>query len=166
MESKAFIDASGKLIVENGRIIYRNFSGVGTQFNREADRNFCVFIDNPETANELKEQGWNVKIRKPRDPEDEVSHYIKVNVSYRFREPKIIRHIGNYAQEMHEDNIKEIDQDDILYCDMVINPSRWERPNGDWGLSAYLQELHVIDQPDYFSSKYGSAYDKGEAPEE
>lgn len=166
IQSKAFLDRNGKLVIENARIIYRNFSGTATQFNREGDRNFCVFIDDPEFANQLNEIGWNVKIRRPRDPDDDVAHYIKVNVSYRFREPKIFRHIGKAIIETHEDTVSELDKDDILFCDIVINPHQWERPNGDSGISAYLDTLHAVIQPDYFSEKYGPALDCEEGPEE
>lgn len=154
--SRAFIDNTGKLIIENARILYRNFSGTETKFNRAGDRNFCVFIDDPETANLLQEKGWNVKIRRPRDEEDPVAHYIKVNVSYRFRAPRIFRHIGNSVVEVDEETVGELDKDDIAYCDIIINPSKWERPGGDTGLSAYLDTLHAIIPVDYFAEKYGT----------
>lgn len=152
-QSNAFIDnKTGKLVIENGRLIYRNFRGEQSQFNHEGDRNFCVFIDNPDQANLLSEEGWNVKIRKARD-EDVVSHYIKVNVSYRFRAPRIFLHAGNTVTEITEETVALLDDADILACDLTINPSHWERGD-DHGISAYLDSMHVVIQPDYFADKY------------
>lgn len=153
MESKVIIDQSGKLIIENARILYRNFTGVQTQYNREGDRNFCVFIDDPEVANELKEAGWNIKIRKPRDEQDDIAHYMKVNVSYRFRGPQVYLHIDKNVNTLDESTIDLLDNADIISCDLVINPSHWERPDGS-GISAYLETMHVVARGDYFASKY------------
>lgn len=164
-KSNAFIDNSGKLIIEDARILYRNFRGEQSQYNHEGDRNFCVFIDNIEQANMLNDLGWNIKIRKPRDEEDEISHYLKVNVSYRFKEPKIFLHASNNVTEITQETVSILDDADIIGCDMVINPSHWERGN-DKGISAYLDTLHVVIQPDYFAEKYSNALFNGEAPED
>lgn len=162
--SKVIVESNGKLIIENARILYRNFSGAQTQFNHEGDRNFCVFIDSEEAASDLKEQGWNVKIRKPRDEFDPVSHYIKVNVSYRFRAPIIYMHTGKKVNNLDEETVGLLDNADIVSCDMVINPSRWSR-NGENGISAYLESMHVVIREDYFADKYADAF-ADEAPEE
>ena len=158
------VDPNGKLIIENARIIYRNFSGLATQYNREGDRNFCVFIDDVDAVADLKEAGWNIKIRKPRDEDDAVSHYLKVNVSYRFRAPRIILHTRKTATELTEESVGLVDNADILSCDMVINPSHWEA-NGNSGISAYLDTMHINIQDDYFADKYAKAF-ADEGPEE
>lgn len=101
--SKVIIGNSGKLIIENARILYRNFSGVASQFNHEGDRNFCVIIDNPDAVADLVDAGWNVKIRAPREEGDTALNYIKVNVSFRYKAPKIIRHINGTAIDVTED---------------------------------------------------------------
>ena len=43
----------GILQIDDARIIYRNFSGAASKFNREGDRNFAVIIPTEEQANAL-----------------------------------------------------------------------------------------------------------------
>ena len=55
------------IVIENARIIFRNFSGIETKFNRKGSRNFCVVIEDPKLADELTAIGWNIRTLKPRD---------------------------------------------------------------------------------------------------
>ena len=59
----------GILQIDDARIIHRNFSGIGSKFNREGDRNFSIIIEDEEQANALIDEGWNVKIKAPKDEE-------------------------------------------------------------------------------------------------
>ena len=154
--SKVSIDPNGKLLIEDGHILYRNFSGVGSDFNHEGDRNFNVIIDDPVVAQQMQEDGWNVKFRQPRDPQDEGIHHIKVNVNYRSaRGPKVYIHTGSSKAQLDEKTSDQLDQADIVSCDMLISPYHYQR-NGNEGLSAYLDTLHVTLKEDPFAHKYAN----------
>ena len=60
----------GILQIDDARIVYRNFSGVGSKFNREGDRSFSVVIPDKDIMEALVNEGWNVK-SKPSRYEDE-----------------------------------------------------------------------------------------------
>ena len=77
----------GILQIEDARIIYRNFAGVGSKYNREGDRNFAVIIPNQEIADELIADGWAVKIKPPRDEDDSPFMYLPVKIKFNNRGP-------------------------------------------------------------------------------
>ena len=77
------------LQIDNARLIYRNFAGAGSKFNREGDRNFAIIIEDQETANKLAELGWNVKIKPPRDADDEPFMFLPVKVKFNDRGPNV-----------------------------------------------------------------------------
>ena len=154
--SKVSIDANGKLIIEDAYLLYRNFAGKQTDYNAAGKRNFNVIIDDPDLAQKMADDGWNVKFRVPRDPQDAGVHHIKVNVNFESaRGPRIFMHTGNNVVELNERTVDQLDQADILGCDMLISPFHWER-NGSSGISAYLDTMHVVIKEDPFAHKYAN----------
>ena len=57
------------VVMEGVRIIFRNFAGKEGQYNREGDRNFAVLLDE-QTADPMGQDGWNVKMLRPRSDEE------------------------------------------------------------------------------------------------
>ena len=156
----------GILQIDDARIIYRNFSGVGSKFNREGDRNFYIVIPDQEMADALVNEGWNVKIKAPREDGDVPFMTLPVKVKFNDRGPNVYLQTGNRMNRLDEDSIACLDQIDIVSVDLDVRPYDWVLYEGTKdekrGRSAYLQSIKVVQDVDRFASRFAEE----EYPEE
>lgn len=151
----------GILQIDEARIIYRNFSGAPSKFNREGDRNFAVVINDEEIKDALIEEGWNVKIKAPREEGDEPFMYLPVKIKFNERGPKVYLKSGKATNRLDEESIDCLDHVDIVSVDMDIRPYDWS-VNGKTGRTAYLQSIWVTQEVDRFADRFAEE----EYPEE
>ena len=143
----------GILQIDDARIIYRNFRGEGSKFNREGDRNFAVVIPNEEIADALVKEGWNVKVKPPRDEEDSPFIYLPIKMKFNDRGPQVYLKTGNCVNKLDEESVAILDDIDILSVDMDVRPYEWE-VNGKTGRTAYLQSISVTQEIDRFAARF------------
>lgn len=142
------------LQIDDARIVYRNFSGEGSKFNREGDRNFAVIIEDEETAQRLADEGWNVKIKPPRDDDDSPFMFLPVKVKFNERGPVAYLKSGNADPViLTEETIGCLDDIDILNVNLDIRPYNWD-VNGKTGRTAYLQSILVFQDVDRFAAMF------------
>lgn len=138
--------------ITNARIIFRNFAGNPDKYHKSGGyRSFNVIIDNPQYAQDLGNEGWNVKIMPPRDDGEEPNHRLEVCVSYKLRKPKIIMVSQRGEVELFEDDLETLDFADIDSVDLKLNPSHWEDDDGNEHVKAYLYSMKVyVNEDDLF----------------
>lgn len=141
-------------VIENAQIIWRNFRGEEGPFNKKGVRNFSVVLD-LETAEQMLNDGWNVKYREPREPEDELMAHLPIAVRFDIRPPRIVIMPGPEGPrtQLNEDTVETLDWVDIKTADLFCRGHYWE-VNGKSGTKAYLQSLFVTINEDPLERKY------------
>lgn len=150
----------GTVVLEDVRIVFRNFSGKEGQYNREGDRNFAVLLED-NLADAMARDGWNVKYLKPREEGDSPQPYIQVAVNFRGRPPRIVIITSRGRTQLSEDEVNILDWAEIRKTDLIIRPYEWA-VNGKTGIKAYLQSIFVTIEEDALELKYADVPDSAQ----
>lgn len=145
------------VMLEDMRIIFRNFSGKEGPYNRAGDRNFAVVLDQ-ETAAKMYDDSWNIKVLKAREEGDPETPYLPVAVSYKGRPPRIVMVTSRGRTTLTEDEVEMLDWVDIRKADLIVRPYDWT-VSGKSGTKAYLQSIFVTIEEDALELKYADMQD-------
>lgn len=145
-------DSNAPVFLENSRIGFRNFAGEGGQFNAQGDRNFCVFLE-PDIAQQMINDGWNVKHLKARDEDEAPQAYLQIKVNFANRPPRMFLVSSKGKTPINEDMVGIVDWAELQYTDLMVSPYKWN-VNGKTGVKAYLKSAYFILQEDELDRKY------------
>ena len=135
-------------------ITYKNFSGVGGPYNREGDRSFSIIIPDEDTARDLLDMGWKVKIKEPREEGDMPFIHMPVKVKFNGRGPIIYLKSGPERRQLTEDEVGILDRISIKHIDLDVRPYDWDRPDGSNGRTTYLAAMYVEQEIDRFYQRF------------
>jgi hypothetical protein len=153
------VDQAKTFMVEDARIIFRNFAGKEGQYNREGDRNFAVILT-PEVAEQMLADGWNVRYLDGREEGDPDTPYIAVSVNFSNRPPRVVVITSTARTQLDEASVEVLDWADFKTVDLIARGYDWN-VNGKTGTKAYLQSLFATIEEDALERKY-SVYDASE----
>jgi hypothetical protein len=146
------------LTIRNLEFMYKpNFSGEAEKYNDAGNRYFNAKID-PEIAEALQRDGWNIKWSKPGanhpNPEEHVSEpYVEVTVGFKFRPPTIVMIRDQKVTPITEGTVSLLDSTEFSKIDVVIRPRYWENENGS-GYKAWLKSFYGTVEMDELDRDY------------
>lgn len=144
----------GNILMEDARIIFRNFEGKEGKYNRKGDRNFCILLE-PDFAEVLLKDGWNVKTLKAREEGDLEQPYLAVSVGFdKGRPPKVVLITSKGRTFLGEEEVEVLDWVDIKTVDLIIRPYHWN-VNDASGTKAYLKSIYITVDETALDIKYG-----------
>lgn len=145
------------IIIEGARIKFKNFAGEARQYNPAGQRNFVLCLPD-DLAQQLTAEGWNVKWKPGRHPEDPDEAQLVVKVKYnesgddRGRDPIAYLVQGRRKIALDGRTVATLDRLAPLNIDLVVRPYVWDI-NGNVGITAYLDEIYYT-AVEGLSSKY------------
>lgn len=145
-------------MVEDARILFRNFSGRPTAYAKDGGkRTFNVVLD-PKVAEQMFKDGWNVKAPGPTEEGDVRDPHIQVELRFDVRPPHVVMITSAGRTDLNKDTIDMLDSVDFANVDLIANASYWE-VNGKSGIKAYLKSMFVTIEEDYLERKYAVVED-------
>ena len=144
--------SNGNLQMDDAKIIFKNFAGRGGKYNREGDRNFSVKITDPDIADVLIENGWNVKIKPPYEEGDIPDMTLKVKVKFSKYGPNVYLQSGDARRKLTEKTVDIIDRINIDRVDLDIRPFDSEVQGKEWR-TAYLDNILVYQRLNRFATE-------------
>lgn len=139
---------------ENARIMFTNFRGLPTRFDPAGGkRTFCVAIPDPDLAQQMRDEGWNVRVLTSLIEGEPPLDYMQVKVAFGSIPPKIIMIANGVQTPLDESDVGQLDTAEIQNVDLIIRPYNWN-VRGDSGVTAYLKTMYVTVEVDRFAAKY------------
>lgn len=146
------------ITIKDAQLFKTNFSGKEIPpFNPAGRRNFCVFIDDIDFAEEMERKGWNIRWLEPKEEGDSRKAFLSVAVMFTNRPPKILMYTSKGETRIDEETVGMLDWAEKTKVDITINPRYWD-DNGRQRIKAYLRTMLVWIYEDELEKEIDERY--------
>lgn len=145
------VDNNGrvKYVVEDTQVIWANFAGAEGRYNPAGRRNFNIILDE-ESAKFLTDEGFNVKLKQAKDPDDDDIWTLKINVNFKSYYPPTIWKKNNHGtKQLDEEHVSELDTAWIEHVDLIFNPNVYDDRK-----TAYLDTLYATIKENELENRF------------
>lgn len=142
-------------VIRNATISTRNFSGRPGKYNKEGERSFSLLLDE-EQGERMLADGWNVKRKEGRTPDDPPRYYLGVSVMFHPKhQPTVVLVTSRNKTILDETDIGRLDAAIFEKVDIQLNGRVWDAADGKHGVKAYLRAGYFTIKEDAFAEEYG-----------
>lgn len=154
--------------IENSRFIFEtNFSGDPRRDKyRSTKRKANLIIPDHELARQMIDEGFNIKVTKPREGEEEgfiPRYYTPIIVNYDSKWPPKVYLVSGDSEPVlqDEESIESLDRIRIQNVNVILSPHEW-----DGGYTLYVKTMYVEQalDDDPFAARYTRRRDREEMP--
>jgi len=143
------------VLIDDAHIMFRNFSGNPDKFNAQGGKRYFHVLLNPEMAQALEAQGYNVKYLKARDEGDIPQAHLKVMVNIDSNQPPKLHIVTSKGRRQLEPSmLPMLDWADFGRVDLIWNKYERDWPDGRKTVTAYLQTFFGIVKEDELEQRY------------
>lgn len=146
------------LTLRNVKVIFKNFSGRPDKYHPRGgdNRSFCVILPDNELAQDMTNDGWNVRMLKPTEGEDGPVPYLPVKVNYDSDYPPSIYMISGHRKTLlTAETVGNLDHSRFVKADVRVSPYTYiDRDSGEERLSAYVRDMYVTVEVDELAEEY------------
>lgn len=151
------------LEISDAYIFSKNFKGTkrinpknGKVVNPEGTRGFCVKIDDSAIAQQMQNDGWNVRINPSENDGEEAFCFLPVEARFNNFPPAIYMVSGGKAHELDVSHVHQLDDRRFSRVNLVIHPRRYQNDNGEWKIKAFLSEGWFYIQQSRFAEEWAA----------
>lgn len=134
-----FTNEKGAFSADNCKIVYKNFSGAPTPFNKAGGvKEFALVIEDPDVVAQLRGYGYNVR---EKDSEEGVWYRLPIKIKFNDYGPDCFIKNGRKMTRLDEQTIGMLDSIALESISIDVRPHAYEINGG--GTSAYLSGMCV-----------------------
>lgn len=142
--------------LEGTSLVYPNLSGLEDDYNPAGHRHTGVAIPDPKLAEQMREDGWNIKMLQNGD--DDPIYWTDLVCNYRTSrvKPRIysVNPMTNVATLLDAESVGSLDGAEILSVDVAFSGNPNKNQNAVYKYKGYIDEMYCVVKPSRFASKY------------